>query len=392
MACGTCSAIQDAPETGEPYIVRSCDECGRKYRVRERGKHGIGIVVKKGDEFVLPAGTIQISANPLKGGGQLSKTGLTWFAEMAFSSDLDKWQGEPSLPLVEVLEVYTDELRKSELLKGIDLDDESQSKVLFDAVSADKYRSEWFVYLAAYYGAMAQHAIAENNAAKAAWAMACSERFRSVWIFKENFEEVVWMGHSAKRLTDVLNLWKANQQNNDEEFWQIKLLEAPYVLSQIFSAPVTFVQDKAYVGGQQIDGKSARFVDLLFSGDGSGEAILIEIKTPVTQLLNKTKYRTNLHAPTSDLSGAVVQAADYRANIISGLEAINSNQTVKLTAFNPRVIVIVGNTTELDTEEKRRSFDLYRSTLTNIDVITFDELFRKMEHLARIFNLVKTSS
>jgi hypothetical protein len=50
------------------------------------------------------------------------------------------------------------------------------------------------------------------------------------------------------------------------------------------------------------------------------------------------------------------------------------------------------NTTELDTEEKRSSFDLYRSTLTNIDVITFDELFRKMEHLARIFNLVKTET
>ena len=28
MACGTCGAIQDAPETGEPYIVRSCDERG----------------------------------------------------------------------------------------------------------------------------------------------------------------------------------------------------------------------------------------------------------------------------------------------------------------------------------------------------------------------------
>ena len=68
MACGSRSAIQDAPETGEPYVVRTCDDCGRKIRVRERGKHGIGIEVKKGDQFVLPEGFIQISANPLKGG------------------------------------------------------------------------------------------------------------------------------------------------------------------------------------------------------------------------------------------------------------------------------------------------------------------------------------
>jgi hypothetical protein len=124
MACGSRSAIQDAPETGEPYVVRTCDDCGRKIRVRERGKHGIGIEVKKGDQFVLPEGFIQISANPLKGGGHLSKPGLTWFAEIVFSSDLHKWSGEPSLPLAKTLEGYTDELRNSELLKGIDLDDE----------------------------------------------------------------------------------------------------------------------------------------------------------------------------------------------------------------------------------------------------------------------------
>jgi hypothetical protein len=50
----------------------------------------------------------------------------------------------------------------------------------------------------------------------------------------------------------------------------------------------------------------------------------------------------------------------------------------------------VGNYSELDTEEKRRSFELYRSSLSNIDIVTFDELFRKMEYLAKLFNLVSS--
>ena len=44
----------------------------------------------------------------------------------------------------------------------------------------------------------------------------------------------------------------------------------------------------------------------------SSEAILIEIKTPTTRLVMKTQYRKSVHAPSSDLSGRVVQIADYR--------------------------------------------------------------------------------
>ena len=235
-----------------------------------------------------------------------------------------------------------------------------------------------------------REAIEKGDAEQAAWAMACAERFRSMYIFKEHFEEVVFMGHSAKRLTDLLHLWDANKANGDEEFWQIQFQSHSFALSQLFSVPVTLIEGKAYVGGQRIDRTEARFVDFLFSGGNSSEAILIEIKTPTTRLITKTQYRKSVHAPSSDLSGSVVQIGDYRDSLTRELAELVRGKH-DLSAFHPKCVVIIGNSEHLTSERERRSFELFRSNLANIEIVTFDELFRKLEQLALIFNLRRTN-
>ena len=97
-------------------------------------------------------------------------------------------------------------------------------------------------------------------------------------------------------------MWDANKENGDEGFWQIKLSEHAYAVSQLFSVPVTLIQGKAYVGGMSIEGKDARFLDFIFSGGNANDAILVEIKTPVTKLLG-AKYRKNVYRPSAELGG-----------------------------------------------------------------------------------------
>jgi hypothetical protein len=279
------------------------------------------------------------------------------------------------------------ELKASPLFKDVDFDNEEQLSVAINGLKKEDNPVEWYLTSALIFAAIGKEAMEGGDAASTAWAIAMFERFRSMLVFKFQFEEVVFMGNSAKRLLDVLQLWKANEKNPDEGFWQIILQDSSYVFSQLFSSPITFLQGNAYVGGQQIDGKSARFIDLLFSGDSTGDAILIEIKTPTTPLLQKSRYRSNIHSPTNELSGATVQVADYRVTLVSELQTVAKNHVTTISGFNPKAVLIVGNSSELDTLEKRRSFDLYRASLANIDVITFDELFQKIEHLAQIFNL-----
>lgn len=361
-------------------------------KVPELGKHGIGIDIRKGDEFVVPAGFIQISANPLKSSSHLYRPGLAWFIELVFGTDITGNRDNFPPYLDKQIESFDRFLRDSNLFDGVNFDDSAQEQRVYDTAVANKGTAEWFAFVAANLAMFAKDAIGKNDADSAAWAAAVSERFRSLWIFKQNFEEAVWMGQSAKRLIDALSLWKANEGNGDEGFWQTSLRESSYIFSQLFSVPVTFIQGRAYVGGQQIDGRNARLVDFLLSGGSSGEAILIEIKTPTTPLIQKSKYRTSIHAPSSDLSGAIVQAADYRNCVLREIRGVTQDRPSDLSTFNPKAIVIVGNyTSELDSDEKRRSFELYRTSLSNIEIITFDELFGKIEHLAKLFNLVKTN-
>lgn len=389
MPCSACEKIEDVEDAGGLYVIRKCSQCGRAMKVREPGKHGIGIQVRQGDEVVVPAGWLAISANPLKASGHLSQHGLNWFAQLVFAGDLGNRRDELLAVMAQTDDEYGDVLKNSPLLTGLSVEDAEQSEAVFEKLRANQNSPEWWLYVAGTYLSITKDAIEKGDARLAAWAMACAERYRALYVFKVNFEDVVWMGHSAKRLTDLLRLWDANQANGDEEFWQIQFQGHSLALSQLFSVPVTLIEGKAYVGGQGIDRRDARFVDFLFSGGSGSEAILVEIKTPVTPLMLKTRYRSNVHVPSSDLSGSVVQIADYRATLTRELGTLVQGK-YDLSAFHPKCVVIVGNSAQLDTDQKRRSFELFRSNLSNVEVVTFDEVFRKLEHLASLFNLVRS--
>lgn len=392
MVCKTCEQIEDVTEAGGLYIIRNCSQCGRPMKLREPGEHGIGVQIREGDQVVMPPGWLKLAANPLRGSGHLSKAGLDWFAGLVFGSGLEKRRDDFTTAIAELDDEYGEVLKKSPLLAGFDVEDPEQFDAVINKLSADKRTPEWWLYVSCTFLSIAKDAIEKQDAPLAAWAVACAERFRSLYLFKEHFEEVVWMGHSAKRLTELLDLWDANKANGDEGFWQIQFQSYSFAFSQLFSVPVTLIEGKAYVGGQGIDRSDARFVDFLFSGGTACEAILIEIKTPVTPLIHKQPYRRNAYAPSSDLTGSIVQVADYRGSLNREFDSLNRGKKHDLAAFNPKAVVIIGNSSELDNEIKLRSFQLFRSGLSDVEIVTFDELFLKIERLASLFNLVRKST
>lgn len=294
--------------------------------------------------------------------------------------------------IAEMEEGYSDVFARSPALAKFDLDDASQKDAVFDWLISNKNTPEYWLYLSGVHLTIAKDAIERQDAQLAGWAIACAERFRSLYIFKEHFEETVSMGHSAKRLTELLNIWNCNKTNGNEGFWQYQFQLHSFAISQIFSVPVTFIEEKAYVGGQGIDRNDARFVDFLFSGGCASDAILVEIKTPTANLIQKSPYRKNVYAPSSELSGSIVQIADYRFSLNRAFNDINRSKKSNLESFDPKAVVIIGNSEELNNEAKKLSFELFRSGLTKVYVVTFDEIFLKIGMLASLFNLVRTSA
>ncbi len=387
MTCNACEHLVDISDLSSPYVVRVCQECNRKINLREIGEKGQGIKVEKGDQFIIPPGWVKISANPLKGSGTLTRYGLEWFAKLVFIDDLPAKSDEVESQLKKNENFCENHLRKSELLKDLDLKNPEHAEKIFQRLEANQTGVEWWAYMFATFNSIAEEAIKENNAKKAAWAMGNAERCRSMCVFKVNLEEVVWMGYSAKRIIDVINKWHSNKSNSSEQYWQSIFNENPYVLSQLFSVPVVFIKDKAYVGGMNIERQDSKFVDYLYANESSNDALLVEIKTPKTKLIG-AKYRKGVHKPSDEIAGSVIQVLDYRRELSRNIKTITSGTDHVIDVFNPRCVVIAGNASkELDTETKRKSFELFRTNLRDVEIVTFDELFKKAENLATLFNL-----
>ncbi len=184
---------------------------------------------------------------------------------------------------------------------------------------------------------------------------------------------------SLSALKKALATWTVNANNKDEEFWQKQLSENPWVISQVFSAPIILFQDKAYVGGKQFDNKGGNLIDYLYKNKITHNLVYIEIKTPVSSLVG-LKYRDNVYPPSSDVSGGVTQILNYQNEAQTDWYKL-SKDNPELQNLCPKGLLIVGNTKSLDDRTKRRSFELFRSNLRNVEVITFDELFEKIRTL-----------
>ncbi|MCK5127306.1 MAG: DUF4263 domain-containing protein [candidate division Zixibacteria bacterium] len=182
-------------------------------------------------------------------------------------------------------------------------------------------------------------------------------------------------------LRRCLKLWRENTNNSDEEFWQQTFLENTLILSQIFPFPVLLIEGKAYVGGKSYDNTGGNLVDFLCSNEITKNAVLIEIKTPTTKLLGR-KYRSNVFNISQEISGAVIQLSNYRNSFYLDYDSITREKLEALEAFSPHCVVIAGNIgEELSSDTQRKSFELFRNNLKDTQVISFDELFGRIEGL-----------
>lgn len=386
--CDDCKDIVERSDV--PHTIRNCLGCGRELHIVDPGDHGRGFRINKGDKLVIPNGWLTFSLNPLKSRGTFTKHGLQWFSKQIWMGDLPSEQNKVEGEL-EKLENSVDAILKaSPLLNGLNIENPDHSDQIIDILKENQESSEWWAFLTGVFLSFVRDGRENNNILQAIWGAMCAERSRAMSVYKEHLEEVVWMGHSAKRVIDALSTWDQHKQNSDEEFWQQTFNENSYVISQVFAVPMVFIKDKAYVGGMNLDHKDAKFVDYLFSLESSREAILVEIKTPTTKLVGP-RYR-GVFKPSSELSGAVIQVLDYRDSLSESLESITKNTDHDIKLFAPRCVIIAGNGEELKDEKARKSFELFRGNQKDVEIVTYDELFRKVEVLANLFSLTRDRS
>lgn len=191
---------------------------------------------------------------------------------------------------------------------------------------------------------------------------------------------------SVKNLEDILYFWENNKLNDDEEFWQTLFQKYSWILSQIFSCPFIQIGTKFYCGGKEDDDKGGVKGDLLYKNNLTGSLAFIEIKTPGTKIISK-KYRGDekekeniIYSMKDDLSGSVNQVLNQRKVYHQSFGDSNGK-----ILHNAKCILIIGYLEDLDPDMKK-SFELYRSSLREVEIITYDELF---ERTSTLLNFLK---
>ena len=83
------------------------------------------------------------------------------------------------------------------------------------------------------------------------------------------------------------------------------------------------------------------------------------------------------------MSGSIVQIRKQKDGLIKEYNSIKLQSMRKGTnfsAYDPKSYIIIGNTNELS-DEQNESFELFRNSLKDIEIITFNELIDKLKIL-----------
>ncbi len=174
-----------------------------------------------------------------------------------------------------------------------------------------------------------------------------------------------------------------------ESDWQKFLNENPFILSLAFGYPIIKVQDQASVGGRKITGSGDKIADFLVKNSMTNNTAIIEIKKPQTELLNKKPFRSGVYTPSSGLSGSINQVLDQKYQFERQIAQIKDNSGINdIETYSVHCCLIIGKMPS--DKGRQKSFEFCRRNSKNVEIVTFDELLKKLKELANFLNLAKT--
>lgn len=189
---------------------------------------------------------------------------------------------------------------------------------------------------------------------------------------------------------------KSNEASGDESVWQ-KFFEKNqwifgFSLNYIFNSPLDGRKLENTVVGHSVVGAGKRS-DALLKTNGIIQSLCFgEIKTHKKEILKNTTspYRSESWAISDELAGGIaqiqrtVQKSLY--NIQQALETRNEEGYInkeRLYLYKPKAFLLIGclqefkNDDGLIHEDKYSSFEIFRRSINDIEIITFDELYER---------------
>jgi len=186
--------------------------------------------------------------------------------------------------------------------------------------------------------------------------------------------------------TKILNVqyMTENLGECNEHFWQKFFTSNPNILSTVFPSVYQIICEQPFLGGKDISNKGGKVSDYIFEF-GTRNSCIFEIKTPCTPLLSNSVYRDSF-PPSKDLSGSILQVRKQKDKFLksyNNLKVESQEKGIKFDAYDPKCYLIIGDASTLE-PHKQSDFELFRNGISDVEIITFDELIKKMKMLSKI--------
>lgn len=184
----------------------------------------------------------------------------------------------------------------------------------------------------------------------------------------------------------------------DEDVWQ-RFFDANtwilgYGLQYQFMTALDGKKIEQVVAGYSVGGAGKRTDGLLKTLGAVNSLCFVEFKNHTTELLHGGTYRSEVYRPSAELSGAVAQIQGTVQKAVVGIgEALRPKDEEDfptgelLHNIAPKALVICGSLAQLvgpqgePSVARVRSFELYRRSLRNPEVITYDELYERARYI-----------
>ena len=220
-------------------------------------------------------------------------------------------------------------------------------------------------------------------------------------------EDVVALGYRKKQVQTFGRLLterdyfdqvkQAKEIRGDEALWQMFFEKNQWIfgygLSYFFVTGFENRKLEQVVEGHNLLNHGKRADGLMKTRGIINSLCFVEIKTHQTKLLENSAYRVGCWAPSKDLSGAVAQVQGTVAAAMQrlyGMFRLNHEDGTptgeEVFNFRPKAFIVIGSLSEFVSEhgvnnEQLRSFEIYRNSLTGIDILTFDELHERSKFI-----------
>ncbi len=180
----------------------------------------------------------------------------------------------------------------------------------------------------------------------------------------------------------------------DEGDWEMFFRANEWIFGQNLAYQyVRTLETQGHLGGTDMSGRGSQRTDWIGTSEAEARfSLLIDIKRPDTPLLTVMAYREpHVFRVSAELSGGTAQLQSYaRRWVTEGVrqdETADALREMGISTFEPKGIIVIGNTRELGTDRGRLgSFEMFRRNVRNPEVITFDELYHRALHVVEHLN------